>query len=236
VDKIFLLNASQNLIGANLSNATPIQHIHIDNPSGSWLQINPSLKFVPPYTNGYELDLPGVTSLDVKWVDSPSGSVSNPVLPLGARVLVQLSDNPIGDSPGDTSGAGYQVAEVPLFAQARDVITVTEAGVAGALFVNNQPREKLIVTAVQLIAFGGVGDTKRVRAQVLGNIGWGGAPPPNIIAYLAISAASPSNIPIIDPQAAQLPAGEDINYSLAVVRGGGKSDVVLAATYYRVVT
>jgi len=234
--RTYLTDAGTDLESITLV-AGHIAGIVIDNPSGSWLFVEGIKQYVPPYRQGWAYPvMPQQTSISVRFVDSPAGTVSNPVvLPVGQQVVVTLSDLPIPQSEGFTSGAGFQTSEVPLFAQARSVIRVDEVGNAvGALFVNTIPTDKLVITQVELIAFGS--GTAAVRDQIVGNIGWGGAPPPNVVAYMAISPANPLSAPILDPLAAQLPAGEDITYSLISITGGGASDVLLAATYYRVVT
>lgn len=107
----------QTPVGTNLESITlvagHIAGIGIDNPSGSWLLVTGIQQYVPPYRLGWSFPVsPQQTSLSVRFVDSPSGSLS--VL-VGDPVRVTLSDTPVQVGEGFPSGAGARVTIVPPF-------------------------------------------------------------------------------------------------------------------------
>jgi hypothetical protein len=196
--------------------------VQVDNAAGSWYVVNG--RRVPPWTVSAVVALdPPSAQITVQAV-TPAGHLAEAV---GEDLVLVVTEARLSPFPG------IYVPPAVAFAyrQARAIIRVTEAGAAGTLFVNTVAAAKLVITQVELVAFGS--GTAAVRDQVVGNIGWGGAPPPNVVAYMAISPEHPADTPTLDPQAVQLPAGEDITYSLGSTVGGGACDVVLAATYYQ---
>ena len=56
--------------------AGQIEGIRIDNPSGSWLLVSGIDQYVPPYRSGWQYPVsPSQSSISVRFVDSPSGSL-----------------------------------------------------------------------------------------------------------------------------------------------------------------
>jgi len=198
----------------------PASAVQADNASGSWYLING--RRVPPWTVSAIVALDPPSSQITVQAATPAGHLAEAV---GEDLVLVVTEEDLRPFPGI-----YVPPAVAFsYRQARAIIRVVEAGTAGILFLNTTGAA-LVITQVELIAFGFA--LAKVRDQVVGNIGWGGVPPPNVVAYAAIGPGQPSDTPVLDPQAVQLPIGEDITYSLVTADGAGAADVVLAATYY----
>lgn len=197
--------------------------VQADNASGSWYLING--RRIPPWTVSAVVALDPPSAQITVQAATPAGHKAEAV---GADLVLVITEQ------GLAPFAGIYVPPAVAFdyAQARVIRRAVEGGVAGTLFVNTSPTVALVITQVQLIAFDVA--LLKVRDLVVGSVGWGGVPPATVVAYAAISPGKPSDTPVLDPQAVQLPPGEDIAYTLITATGGGASDVVLAVTYYRI--
>ena len=91
--------------------AGQIEGIRIDNPSGSWLLVSGIDQYVPPYRSGWQYPVsPSQSSISVRFVDSPSGSLS---VQVGGAVTIYLYDDAIAFDAGQPTGAGGRVTTIP---------------------------------------------------------------------------------------------------------------------------
>lgn len=102
-------------LGDDLDNITlgtvQVEGIIVDNPSGSWLHVEGIDRYIPPYIMGWSFPVqPSMTSMTVRFVDSPSGSQS---VQVGTPPTVYLLDTPVPAFSGTPSGAGGRVTTVP---------------------------------------------------------------------------------------------------------------------------
>src|SRR5450759_2466133 len=89
-------------IGAMTLPGTRIRGVIVDNPSGSWVQLDGVglgfLPFIAPYTMAWSVSLlPSVTELSAKYVAGPIGEASEIA---GAPVVVYLFEAQVPSSPG----------------------------------------------------------------------------------------------------------------------------------------
>lgn len=97
----------------------------IDNPSGSWLLIQPGNTYIAPYTIGVALTFPGgITSLSVLYGDGPAGQVSTLQ---GDPPVIQLDTQPVEPSAGTASGAAFIAGFTPQLTRwtGRQICTVS---------------------------------------------------------------------------------------------------------------
>jgi hypothetical protein len=130
------------------------------------------------------------------------------------------------DSP-DWSGAPVTTAQPATFT----LITATEAG-ASATVIAAVAGRSIVVTAVSLVA--GPAGPGALRGQVFGRVGWNVLDPGEVIAYASISPGLPSYNAQLAPQAAEVPAGEDVIAELISEPGVGSQYCQLLAVYYLV--
>lgn len=75
-----------------------IASVEIDNPTGSWVQIQEDGTFVPPYTLGFGHNLdPTQHSVNIVFVNGPSGQVSTQT---GDNLVATIRDTPTSEAPG----------------------------------------------------------------------------------------------------------------------------------------
>lgn len=109
----FYTTLGRDFVSLNMPNGRQAAGIIIDNPSGSWLHVEGVDRYVPPYVMGWAFPFqPSVASVTVRFVDSPSGSLSQLV---GNAPTVFLTDEPTPAFQGTPSGAGARVTTVPIF-------------------------------------------------------------------------------------------------------------------------
>ena len=76
--------------------------LRIDNPSGSWLLIQPINEYVPPYILGWTRSFStAAASIDIRFVNGPAGQISTRV---GDPVRYTVDSLPLGISEGVASG------------------------------------------------------------------------------------------------------------------------------------
>jgi hypothetical protein len=197
--------------------------VQVDNASGSWYLVNG--RRVPPWTVSAVVSLdPPAPQLTVE-ATAPDGHRAEAV---GEDLIL------VATEAGLAPFGGIYIPPVRAFAfqLARTTARVTEAGIAGVLYLNPNPAAALVLVAVDLVA-GGTANA-RTRGLVVGSVGYGGAPPLTLITNVAISPGAPHDFRPIDPQAGIVPAGGDITYSLATQRGAGSTDAQLAVGFYEV--
>jgi hypothetical protein len=95
-------------IGAMTLPGTRIRGVIVDNPSGSWVQLDgvglAFLPYIAPYTLAWSVSLlPSVSELSVRYVDGPTGQLSSAT---GAPIVVYLFEAQVPSSPGSTFVAG----------------------------------------------------------------------------------------------------------------------------------
>jgi len=88
-------------VGVSITGWSPgylVYGVIIDNPSGFWLQLNPTLRYVPPMTFGWRASLNGTLSVDVLAVPGTVAGLAS--LPTGDPISITLTDTPVSDSAG----------------------------------------------------------------------------------------------------------------------------------------
>ena len=167
--------------------------IRVDNPTGSWLLVDSINQFIPPYTNGWQADfIPAASSLSIKFVDSPSGSVSTLV---GDPLTVTLYDTPVGASQGFSSGAGGKVGIVPPNkSSAKSFVAGASGGLSTILLP--KPGVSYVITSLSIMSESG----QEVQGFYLRGIAFVSLQDLlNVLAVGAISPETPSwqlNVPL----------------------------------------
>lgn len=219
----FYLTLGQDLVSAT-GNNWQIAGIAIDNPSGSWLLVEGINQTVPPYVKGWTYPVtPSQLNISVRFVDSPSGSLSQLV---GGQPHVILYDQPVPISAGFPSGAGARVTIVPRFK--------TIAG----LVVTNGPPGTTILTATGVdivIRVLGVsyGLVAIPPAAINGSCGitWGDTGP-GLFWLQTISPEMPSVESRIEDGAWILPNGTSLIATGVYENGGAIQRIYAQVQYY----
>lgn len=112
-------------IGAMTLPGTRIRGVIVDNPSGSWVQLDGVglgfQPFIAPYTMAWSVSLlPSVNELSAKYVDGPIGQPSSNA---GAPAVIYVFENQVPSSPGSLF-----VTPAPAITMLRTQIAATIAG------------------------------------------------------------------------------------------------------------
>jgi hypothetical protein len=228
-------------VGTNLDGITGIgwhiAGIQIDNPSGSWLFVTAIDQYVPPYRVGWKYPVsPQASSLSVRFVDSPSGSVSELV---GDPITVTVYDVPIPTDHGNTSGAGGRVSIEPANLIRRVNFVAIEAGSAPISL--NAALVGFRIVPVRFTVFallGGVpldpldAGVYAIRTPLF--VQWQGGTGAQILVNQGLSPAKPSDTLDVTPKAFSglLAAGEEIVVWGATANGGGAQELISQLQYY----
>lgn len=99
-----------------------IRGVVIDNPSGSWVVLKPTLQYIPPYTFGWSTNIvPGQQVMGAAYIDGPVGN--QPSSKAGLPVVIYLYDIQVGNQ------AGYTFVDTnPDTLLLNGVVTATLAG------------------------------------------------------------------------------------------------------------
>jgi hypothetical protein len=214
-----------------------IAGVEIDNPSGSWLVVEGINQTVPPYTKGWSYPIvPAQASLTVRFVDSPSGSVSEQV---GGQPKIVAHDQPLPISQGFPSGAGGRVSAEPLNLIRRVNFVAIEAGSAPISL--NAALVGFRIVPVRFTVFallGGIpldpldAGVYAIRTPLF--VQWQGGAGAQILANQGLSPAKPSDTLDVTPKAFSglLAAGEEIVVWGATADGGGAQELISQLQYY----
>lgn len=93
----FTLTIGRNLLNASLP-AGETRGVAIDNPCGSWLVLDATGDYIPPYTLGWARSLDNaVASVTIRFVTGPAGQLSTQT---GDAPTVTLYSTPVANSAG----------------------------------------------------------------------------------------------------------------------------------------
>lgn len=130
------------------------------------------------------------------------------------------------DSP-DWSGAPVTTAQPATIT----LITALEIGAVDTV-VAGVPGRSIVVTQISLTA--GLAGPLALRGLVFCEVGYNVLDPGEVITRLSISPGSPSAQAVIAPQAAEVPAGENVIAQLVSQYGAGSQACQLLVVYYLV--
>lgn len=206
-----------------------IAGVAVDNPSGSWLSI-PNVGLIPPYTMGWTKPIsPAAISIDVLFVDSPSGSVSALV---GNDPLVTIYDHAVPDFAGTPSGAGARISTQPVMLFAVGPSLGSSASTLISMLA--EPDRRIIVRKIMLApdlnaGFASIQPFRSLVTATFEPTG-GGVGTPSWT--LAISPESPFSEAEFDDGTFVLDPGTDLDVVVRVEVNAANSYIIAMAQYY----
>lgn len=128
--QLFSAAPGQSLPSVALSGGTVIRGISIDNPTGSWLLVQNSLDYIPPYTLGWSKTLEySAPSLTVLAGNGPTGQVGTAT---GSNWTLTIDSDPVTDSLGSPApGTAFVATGTDSIQQVASNILCPRSGVGG---------------------------------------------------------------------------------------------------------